>query len=115
MKALSAHVVPVTGVDESGFVAKALVDDVVWLDCTKVVLKTDNEPAILQLLQELLWDLRIDGLDQVMYENWPEHGPQFNGNAEVRAKLVNAMVRTMCPSQQQKSGFGVSARHPFIA
>ena len=45
---------------------KCIVDDVKWLGYTKVVLKTDNEPAILKLLQETLRDLRIEGLDQVM-------------------------------------------------
>ena len=48
-----------------------------------LILKTDNEPAILKLLQESLRDLRIAGVDQVMNENSPEHDPQANGSAEV--------------------------------
>ena len=46
-KAVFAHLVPVKGADEGGFAVKAIVDDIVWFGYTKVVLKTDNEPAIL--------------------------------------------------------------------
>ena len=56
-KAVLAHTVPVKGADEGGFAVKAIVDDVVWLGCTKLVLKTDNEPAILKLLQESLKEI----------------------------------------------------------
>ena len=94
-KAVFAHVVPRKGVDEDGFAVKCVVDDAKWLGYTKIVLKTDNEPAILKLLQETLRDLRIEGLDQVMGENSPEYDPQANGNAEVGVKLVKGMLRTM--------------------
>ena len=66
-KALFAHVVPVKSIDDKTFVVKSVVDDVEWLDYTKVVLKTDNEPAIFILLQESLRDLKIEVLDQVMH------------------------------------------------
>ena len=68
-KALFAHTVPVKGADESGFAVKAIVDDVVWLGYSKVVLETDNKPAILKLLQDSLRDLRVEGIDQLMHEN----------------------------------------------
>ena len=71
-KAVFAHVVPVKGGDEGGFAVKAIVDDVVWLGYSKVVLNTDNEPAIFKLLQESLRDLQVEGVDQVMHENPPE-------------------------------------------
>ena len=71
-KVLFAHVVPVKGVDEAGFAVKSIVDDVVWLGYKKVVLKTDNGPAIFKMLQEPLRDSRIEGLDQVMHDNSPE-------------------------------------------
>ena len=62
-KAIFAHTVPVKGADEGGFAVKAIVDDVIWLGYSKVVLKTDNGPAILKLLQESLRDLRVEGID----------------------------------------------------
>ena len=110
-----AHVVPKKGVDEDGFAVKCIVDDVKWFGYTKVVLKTDNEPAILKLLQETLRDLRIEGLDQVMGENSPEYDPQANGNAEVGVKLVKGMLRTHRSALEEKLGFRIPARHPLIA
>ena len=64
-KAVFAHTVPVKGADEEGFAVKAIVDDVKWLGYSKIVLKTDNEPAILKLLQESLRDLRVEGLTRL--------------------------------------------------
>ena len=61
-----------------------VVDDIKLLGYTKVMLKSDNEPAMLKFLVELLRELRINGLEQViiMSENSPEYDPQANGNAE---------------------------------
>ena len=76
----------------------------VWLGYTKVVLKTVNEPAILNMLQESLRDLRIEVLDQVMHENSPKYDPQSNGNAEVGVRLAKGMVRTMRSSLERELG-----------
>ena len=74
-KVLFAHTVLVRGADEGDFAVKAIVDDVVWLRYSKGVLKTDNEPAILKLLQESLRDLRVEGIYKVMYKNSPGYDP----------------------------------------
>ena len=54
---------------------------------TRVMLKNDNEPAILKLLIESLRELRVNGLEQVMSENPPEYDPQSNGMAESAVKV----------------------------
>ena len=74
--------------------------------------KTDNEPAILELLQESLKDLKVEGIDQAMHKNFPEYDPQPNGNAEVSTNLVKGMVRTMRPGLERELGFRVLAVHP---
>ena len=76
---------------------------------------TDNEPAILKLLQESLRDLRVEGVDPVMHENSLEYDPQANGNAEVGVNLVRDMVRTMRSGLEREIGFRVPARHLLIA
>ena len=53
-KAVFGHVVPRKGIDDKRFAVDALVSDIVWLGHTKVILKSDNEPAILKLLSESL-------------------------------------------------------------
>ena len=114
-KAVFEHTVLVKGADEGGFAVKAIVDDAVWRGYSKVVLKIDNEPAILKLLQESLRDVRVKGIDKVMHENSPEYDPLANGNAEVGVKLVKGMVRTMRSGLERELGFRVHARHPLIA
>ena len=75
-KALFAVAVPKKGVDEKGFSVAAVVDAVKWLGYVKVMLKTDNEPAILKLLSEAVRELRIQDVTQAMTENLPEYDPR---------------------------------------
>ena len=49
-KAIFAHAVRCKGSDEDGHAVQCVVDDVKWLGYTKVILKSDNEPAIRKLL-----------------------------------------------------------------
>ena len=65
-KCTFAHVVPRKGVDEDRYAADRLAKDIAWLGHTRVILKSDNEPAILNLLGEVLKALRINGVTQAM-------------------------------------------------
>ena len=47
------------------------MSDVKWLGYNKVTLKSDNEPAIANLLQEALRELRVQGLEQALEEHSP--------------------------------------------
>ena len=64
-RAVFAHVVPKKGIDDRRCSVGAVVDDVLWLGCAKIILKSDNEPAIVKLLKEALSTLRVSGVDQV--------------------------------------------------
>ena len=56
-KCVHGHVVPQKGVDADRFAVDCLVQDILWAGYTKVILKSDNEKAILKLLSERLRDL----------------------------------------------------------
>ena len=114
-KAVFGHVVPQKGIDAKQFAVDELVKDIVWLGHTKVMLKSDNETAILKLLTEALRELRIQGLENVMSENSPEYDPQANGSAEVGVQIVKGMVRTHRSGLEEELGHRVPARHPLIA
>ena len=60
-KSVFAHVVPAKGIDEKGFAVDALVDDAKWLGYNRVIMKSDNGPAIVKLLSKALRELRIEG------------------------------------------------------
>ena len=70
-KSVFSHVVLVKGADEQGFAVDAITSDVVWMGYTKVMLKTDKEPAMLKFFKESLRELRVEGLEQVISENAP--------------------------------------------
>ena len=59
-KAMFAWVVPNKGRDSTGFVVDQLTVAVKWLGYTNLVLKSDNEPAILALLRDTLRAIRIN-------------------------------------------------------
>ncbi len=60
-----AHVVSCKGICEDRYAAEKLKADVAWLGYTQVILRSDNEPAIVALLKEALRSLRVDGLERV--------------------------------------------------
>ena len=68
-KSISAHVVRRKGVDEGRFAVERLKEDVLWCGCSKVLWKSDNEPAIVALLKESLKSLKIEAIDQAMEDH----------------------------------------------
>ena len=75
-KCTFGHVVPTKGIDEKRFAVDMISEDVAWLGYTRLILKSDNEPAIEKLANEALRELRIDAIDQVMKENPPPFDSQ---------------------------------------
>ncbi len=59
-KAIFAHAVEMKGADEDGYATARLVDDIHWLGYTKMLLKTDNEPAIVKVLKDTLVTTRVE-------------------------------------------------------
>ena len=58
---LFAHVVPQKGVDDEGYVVEQLKKDIAWLGHAKVVIRSDNEPAILRMVEKVARSLRASG------------------------------------------------------
>ena len=72
-KSVFAHVVPQKGVDRKRFVVDSVVEDVMYLGYRQVLLKSDNEPAIVKLLKESLVACKVAGVDQVGEEHPPPY------------------------------------------
>ncbi len=88
-----AHAVHKKGVDDKRFAADIIVDDVLWLGYAKVILKSDNEPAIIKLLKEILAAPKVSGLEQAGEEHSPPYDSQANGSVENAVKLVKCRLR----------------------
>ena len=100
-KAVFAHNVPVKGRDEDNYVAKLVATDVEFMGHVKVILKTDNEPALLALATAALLNIRIDAQKDgspvrgVSVEHSAEHDSQSNGGTECGIRAVRGLFRTI--------------------
>ena len=69
-KCVFGHMVPKKGLDAKGYAVNCVKNDVLWLGYSKVILKSDNEPSILALLQSTLGLLRVESqVSQVSAEH----------------------------------------------
>ena len=58
-----AHVLQHKGVQDDGYAVACLVNDFEWLGVTKLMPRSDNEPARTKLLTETLMTLRVEVSD----------------------------------------------------
>ena len=114
-KALFAHAVPAKGVDEAGYVVDCVVQDILWLGYSKVILKCDNEPAILKLLAETLKVLKVEGLDQACEEHPVPYDSKSNGGIEVGCRLVRGMTTTLRSFLEDRIGHRIPPAHPSMS
>ena len=81
------------GADEH--VVQQIIDNIAWLGHVRLVLRSDNEPAILALFAEALRGLRVQlmDLESVSSEGTVPYDPQTNGAVEVAVRNVKNSVR----------------------
>ena len=95
-KACFAHVVPQKGVDLGHYAVDVLMKDVAWLGYTHISLRSDNEPAILKLLNHALTEARykVEDLKQVLEEHPNTYDSSGNGQIEATVKQFSGILRT---------------------
>ena len=96
-RAIFAHVVDKKGTDASGYAVTRLVEDIAWTGHVKVVLKADNERAIVKLLREALRAAKteVKDLEQVGTEFPSAYDSKSNGDVENAIRNVQGLMRTM--------------------
>ena len=93
---LFAHVVPRKGTDDEGYVVEQLKNDILWLGHSKVVVRSDNEPAILRVAEKVTRALRVSGgVEGASQEGSVPYDPQTNGMAEGAVRLIKDQFRTL--------------------
>ena len=55
---LFAHAVPQKGIDEDGFVIDEFKNDIAWLGHSRVMIRSDNEPALLKVVDKVVKALK---------------------------------------------------------
>ena len=122
-RAIFAHVVRRKGVDEEGYAVKRLAEDIEWLGYTRIILKSDGEPAIVRLLKETLRVAKTVVTDQdkavVMDQVTQEHPPRYdsrsNGSVENGVRLVKGHLRTMKSCPEMKIRKKIPEQHPLMS
>ena len=94
-KCIFAHAVPQKGVDSAGYAVDCIKRDILWLGCRKVILKSDNEKAIVKLLTEVLKGLRVTPIEQAMQQHPAAYDPNSNGATEVTCKRVGGAAANL--------------------
>ena len=114
-KCTFGHVVPSKGIDVKRFSVDMIIEDITWLGYTKLILKADNEPAMVKLAEEALRDLRVEPIEQVMKEHPPPFDSQANGQIEVGVESVRGMVKTIQLCLEKRLGHRIPVAHPIMS
>ena len=77
----------------------------------RLMIKTDNEPAILALKEEIMRSFP----DGVIPVESPPHESESNGAAENGVKLVKGLLRVHLLALERKIGGSVPSKHPMMA
>ena len=96
-KCIFAHAIPCKGVDEERHVIDLLCNDVAWLGHSRVILKTDGEPAILAVAKQALSALRfrVEAMESASSETSQPYDSQANGAVESGIRNLRKDFRTL--------------------
>ncbi len=88
---------PHKGADEEDYVANLAVEIIEWLGHTDLILKSDNEPAILALVTRSLEliRVRVGQVKKVSSETSAGYDSQSNGGVEAGVMLIRGIFRTL--------------------
>ena len=112
-KALFAHAVPKKGVDQNGYIVNQVKQNAIWLGHPKVVLKGDNEPALVQVLEAAATALRSAGVSANDEGSVP-YDPQTNGAAENAVKLLKGTLRANLLGLERQLQARIPVDHPAL-
>ena len=94
---------------------RCVADDVAWLGYSRVILNSENEPAIVAVFRGMLKAARVDGVvDQALGEHPPPYDSQANGLVESAVKSVRGMPRTLRFALESSLGCKILAVHAIL-
>ena len=95
-KSVFAHMVPQKGLDEKNVACDFVLGDLEWLGHTRIIMKSDNEPAVQALVGRVIELAKIEckNFTQLSKEQSAAYDSQSNGGTEVGVGLVRGLLRT---------------------
>ena len=113
-KAEMAVVVNSKGQDR--YAVNRIVAFIQWIGHTRLVMKSDNERAVVALVREALRDIRIElDVQTATEEHSPAYDSQCNGMIENAIKNNRGLFRTLRSCLQSRIGRKVEVDHPLMA
>ncbi len=116
-KNVFGHVVPCKGADEDRFVTGLVVNDVSWLGHTKLILKSDQERALVALVKQALVAVRfqVEGVEKVTVEHSQKYDSQASGGTEVGVRALRGLFRSLHLCLQDRVGQVIPVNHPLTS
>ena len=108
-----AIAVPRKGADAEGYAAKTLSENISWLGHAKIGIRSDNEPAMFQLVSSATNLLRLGGMN-VTNEGSPPYDAQANGAAESSVRLIKGQLRAIQLGLERELHSHVPVGHPIM-
>ena len=91
-RSIFAYAVHKTGLDSEGYIVEMFRDDVLLLGHPKVIIRSDNEPALLHVVDAALASLKAKGVSSNS-ECFVPCDSQTNKTAEKAVRLLKGSVR----------------------
>ena len=107
------HAVPKKGLDARGYSASCLSKSVLSMGHARCVLRSDNEPAMLQIVKTATGQVRLGGVD-IVDEGSTPHDPQTNGRAEAAVKLLKGLMNVHKLSFERRLQRHIPPAHPLM-
>ena len=110
-KIIFAHAVPCKGCDSQGFVIEQICADVRKLGMKKIIIKHDQEPALVNVVHRALQATNITAL----FEESPIEDKQANGMIERGVQTIKGQLRVMKLGLERRINKVISDHHPIIS
>ena len=116
-KSIFAHVVPRNRLDMEHYAVDLLLKDLKWIGYQKVSLKSDNERAILRLLEHAVTEARLEitNLEQLIEEHPNTYDSSSNGEVEVAVKSLTGLLRTNKLDVEKRLNKTIPQAHPLFS
>jgi hypothetical protein len=111
-KVTYSHVVPSKGTKHPYSVGQ-VVHDIDQLGYSKLILKNDQEPAIVDLQKQVIVELKEKGIECIP-ENSPVSESQSNGVIERGIQDIEGQVRVLKDMLDQKYNRKIESTHPIL-
>ena len=109
-----AHAAPRKGEDDEGYMVDQLVLDIPWLGHARIVIRSDNEPAVLKVVDRVLAAAKAKGVNAASEGSVP-YDPQSNGAAEGAVRRLKGSLRTIIMGFENRLEAKIPLDHPIMA